>query len=660
MIPNNKGSIWAVCCFCLFLVTSQSFVFAAAQDPYADSDGDGLTDWDEINRYGSRPDLVDTDGDTISDGVEVGLGMSPLTTDSDGDHYSDNYEYANWNPDAERREDRYRLCPYIANLPEFSVEVSGSEVLFDFTFTKGTETKVVNISSTILQDIDQHSWGDQWINDRYSTQGFSTRMGIMSQDFGTDSVVFGTNFAVPWPYLEIMGEGGFGRTTDAIDFDNQEYSYIQLDETEAVDIMEEYENEGWDFHSASFIANVTLSNSFDRTVLLSKIIFDLGNEEQYFLSEAEEYDITIGQGQSYDFIVDFPVGAGDITGGGKKWIYELSTKKHFFRVSDSYHDYSVWDDTGAIAQWVSIDVVMETVQTQCTLVEIVTPETTIREFITSNVDRIDGLSVLDALDMLYIPYTYKYNRMLDLMGHASTPGEKVWAFAYFEIWHDTDTLSDDTNFQTLNMWARGALTVDLQRDTDGDWLVDSLEFRLGTNVTNPDTDYDFADDFIEIAVMLSNPFVQDTDQGGTIDGIEYYENLNASDPSDDKFELPGWYTNHQTLQTAQSAADILLENAIAPSEDQLTWLAPQSSVTNVTYSYDGLKTYVTNTTLALLDSETIECIAIGDADNDGDNDTVMGTYPHGLVLFLENDMDSFILNDPIANFSEMYGAYPVS
>ena len=48
-------------------------------DPHnADTDGDGLTDGDEVNRYHTSPLLWDTDGDGISDGLEVGIGTDPL------------------------------------------------------------------------------------------------------------------------------------------------------------------------------------------------------------------------------------------------------------------------------------------------------------------------------------------------------------------------------------------------------------------------------------------------------------------------------------------------------------------------------------------------------------------------------------------------------
>lgn len=53
---------------------------AAAQmaDKLKDSDGDGLTDYDEINIYKTSPYLEDTDGDNISDFKEVKNGTDPL------------------------------------------------------------------------------------------------------------------------------------------------------------------------------------------------------------------------------------------------------------------------------------------------------------------------------------------------------------------------------------------------------------------------------------------------------------------------------------------------------------------------------------------------------------------------------------------------------
>lgn len=57
-------------------------------DPYGDSDGDGLSNALEV-QLGTDPNNPDTDGDGLSDGVEVNLGLNPLHYDSDLDGVSD-------------------------------------------------------------------------------------------------------------------------------------------------------------------------------------------------------------------------------------------------------------------------------------------------------------------------------------------------------------------------------------------------------------------------------------------------------------------------------------------------------------------------------------------------------------------------------------------
>jgi hypothetical protein len=70
-----------------------------------DSDGDGISDSDEINVYGTDPQNADTDFDGVFDGAEIAAGTNPLVADnaafaqggaadSDGDRLSDGDEAA--------------------------------------------------------------------------------------------------------------------------------------------------------------------------------------------------------------------------------------------------------------------------------------------------------------------------------------------------------------------------------------------------------------------------------------------------------------------------------------------------------------------------------------------------------------------------------------
>jgi len=52
---------------------------AGTSDASADTDGDGLNDFEEVNQYGTDPTNPDTDGDGYSDGEELSAGFDPLT-----------------------------------------------------------------------------------------------------------------------------------------------------------------------------------------------------------------------------------------------------------------------------------------------------------------------------------------------------------------------------------------------------------------------------------------------------------------------------------------------------------------------------------------------------------------------------------------------------
>jgi outer membrane protein OmpA-like peptidoglycan-associated protein len=75
-------------------------------DPFtADSDGDGLNDGDEVRIYGTDPNNPDTDGDGLTDGDEVKkYHTSPLLADTDGDGLMDGEEVKKYHTDPLKRD----------------------------------------------------------------------------------------------------------------------------------------------------------------------------------------------------------------------------------------------------------------------------------------------------------------------------------------------------------------------------------------------------------------------------------------------------------------------------------------------------------------------------------------------------------------------------
>ena len=69
-------------------------------DSVTDSDGDGLTDWEEVFVWNTYPDIADTDGDGLTDGGEVGGGTHPLDADENGDGLPDGLSADVWGANA--------------------------------------------------------------------------------------------------------------------------------------------------------------------------------------------------------------------------------------------------------------------------------------------------------------------------------------------------------------------------------------------------------------------------------------------------------------------------------------------------------------------------------------------------------------------------------
>ncbi|MBX7099338.1 MAG: OmpA family protein [Myxococcaceae bacterium] len=90
--------------FRLVVGATMSWELLAQDVPVVDTDGDGLSDADEANKYGTDPTNPDTDGDGLSDGLEVHTATNPIKRDTDGDGLEDQVEDANQNGSLDKGE----------------------------------------------------------------------------------------------------------------------------------------------------------------------------------------------------------------------------------------------------------------------------------------------------------------------------------------------------------------------------------------------------------------------------------------------------------------------------------------------------------------------------------------------------------------------------
>ena len=96
---GNKIKNTCLSCFFIFCFLFLN-VFSVSANSLPDADNDGVPDQDEIEIYKTNPNLADTDGDGYSDWQELNTGYSPLNpkrikledSDYDGDGLSDRME----------------------------------------------------------------------------------------------------------------------------------------------------------------------------------------------------------------------------------------------------------------------------------------------------------------------------------------------------------------------------------------------------------------------------------------------------------------------------------------------------------------------------------------------------------------------------------------
>ena len=131
---------------------------------FADSDGDGLSDGSEVNNHLTDPIIFDTDGDGIGDGAEINqFGTNPLNSDTDGDGMDDGFEIKNaLNPNDAADGASDRDGDGLSNITEFNLGTDPNSIDSDGDGLTDAEEANVTGTDPTREDSDSDGMPDGW------------------------------------------------------------------------------------------------------------------------------------------------------------------------------------------------------------------------------------------------------------------------------------------------------------------------------------------------------------------------------------------------------------------------------------------------------------------------------------------------------------------
>ena len=257
----------------------------------------------------------------------------------------------------------------------------------------------------------QHRVGVQ--NGRYTILGVKT-LRFIDVSFGGEGGLpgvaetgfrIGFSFYCPLPYYEALASSGIGIQTTNISFEDKSTVKIRiLNRTEFHDLYENYTQMKWDFTSATLMANVSVTNTYDRTIRLEQIMFSItvsdGSKSETMRSQLWSLsNLVLGLGESQWFTVAFTI-------TDEAWIKDVLDNTLQLDIDHTFFEYSVWSD---MEGWIDFDVMKEDVTSRCVQVTVqASPSSCVKEWVTAHVDKLDGINILDVFDRLFLDYTDRY------------------------------------------------------------------------------------------------------------------------------------------------------------------------------------------------------------------------------------------------------------
>jgi hypothetical protein len=193
-------------------------------DHNPDSDGDGLSDYEEVFLYGTSPTNPDTDGDGLSDGMEIALGTDPTVAGNYSLPFIENFETNTVTVGQLDGQNDWTATPAGLALVETGTVYQGSQAL-ELGFSSNDTSAVV--SHPFAAPTQNSIWCDIWLKVIAADAPSGQVTDSAAVYFNTDNkVVVYDGHQASWVVLNdfpALTQGDWVRVTINLDYSQQNW-----------------------------------------------------------------------------------------------------------------------------------------------------------------------------------------------------------------------------------------------------------------------------------------------------------------------------------------------------------------------------------------------------------------------------------------------------
>ena len=592
-----------------------------------DSDGDGLTDEDEINIYGTNPSRADTDGDGLTDSQEIRIyNTNAVNPDTDGDCLLDSFEILNYETNATNKDTDGDSVDDGIEIYSYGFDYNRTCIGSPETLTNGfnsdpAKDNIPNDGTDVINALDSNNHKDSdgdGLSDSaeiyYGTNPLLDDTDLDGLKDGEEVNVYDTNATNPDTDGDCL--------LDSFEILNYETNSTNKDsDGDGIEDGIEIYSYGVDVNKTCLSVPEMIATGFNPAPAISNVFINGSEDAVINALDPNTNKDSDGDGLSdsdENFYGTNPLSddsdSDGLKDGEEILVYDTNatnsdTDGDGLKDGEEVHTY----DTNATNPDTDGDCLLDSF-------EILNYETN-----ATNSDT-DGDNVKDGIEI------YSYG--VDVNKTCLSSPETIESG-----FNPSPAISNPPqgNISMIN-----ALNPNNHKDSDGDGLSDLDEIIYGTNPLSDDTDGDGLKDGEEIHTYETNATNSDTDNDGLTDGEEVHTyDSNATSPDTDKDGLTDGeevYTYETNLTNSDTDKDGLTDG-----EEILTY---DTNATNPDMDNDGLtdgeeiNTYETNPKTS-------------DTDKDGLTDGEEVTHYHTDPTNEDSDGDGLKDGEELTNFAEL-------